>query len=58
MDIKKSKLILVAILLLALGVRLIGIDYGLPLALVHDEPPFIFGALKMLELKTLIPALN
>src|SRR3989344_1394110 len=58
MDIKKSKIILFAILAAALGVRLIGLDYGLPLTLIHDEPPFIFCALKMLELKTLVQALH
>src|SRR3989344_6241721 len=53
-----TKKILILILFAALAVRLIGIDYGLPLTLIHDEPPFVFGALKMLELKTLIPSLH
>ncbi|PIR45652.1 MAG: hypothetical protein COV09_00210 [Candidatus Vogelbacteria bacterium CG10_big_fil_rev_8_21_14_0_10_50_13] len=38
--------------------RLAGLFYGLPLLLVADEPSAIFGALKMLELKTVIPALH
>lgn len=47
-------------LIVAIGAlaRLIGIAYGLPLWVVADEPSFIFGALKMLELKTLVPALH
>lgn len=47
-----------AVLILGLLVRLAGIRYGLPLMLVADEPGHIFAALKMLELKTLIPALH
>ncbi len=54
----KPKNILFLILGAAFLVRILGINYGLPLWLVDDEPPFVFGALKMLELKTLIPALH
>lgn len=46
------------ILLGALVLRLWGISYGLPLFLVNDETPHVYGALKMIELKTLIPALH
>lgn len=46
------------ILLGALLLRLWGISYGLPLFLVNDETPHVYGALKMIELKTLIPALH
>jgi hypothetical protein len=53
-----SKKIIFLIIGVAFLVRILGINYGLPLWLVADEPPFIFGALKMLELKTLIPALH
>lgn len=53
----KNKPLLV-ILALAAMLRLVGIGYGLPLWLVGDEPAFVFGALKMMELKTLIPALH
>ncbi|MDP3727101.1 MAG: hypothetical protein Q8R35_00500 [bacterium] len=42
----------------ALLLRLWGITYGLPLFLVNDETPHVYGALKMIELKTLIPALH
>lgn len=44
------------ILLAALALRLFGIGYGFPLFLVNDEPALVLGALKMLELKTLVPA--
>jgi hypothetical protein len=53
-----SKKIIFLIIGAAFLVRILGINYGLPLWLVADEPPFIFGALKMIELKTLIPALH
>ncbi len=46
------------ILFLALMLRLWGITYGFPLFLVNDEPALVLGALKMMELKTLIPALH
>lgn len=46
------------ILLGALLLRLWGVSYGLPLFLVNDETPHVYGALKMIELKTLIPALH
>lgn len=50
--------ILALILLVALLLRLVGISYGLPLWLVGDEPALIFGSLKMLELKTILPVLH
>lgn len=46
---------IVWILVLALFLRLWGIAYGLPLLLVNDETPLVYGALKMIELKTLLP---
>ncbi|HVU79928.1 MAG TPA: hypothetical protein VHD37_01030, partial [Candidatus Paceibacterota bacterium] len=50
---------IVLVLLLALALRLPGVFYGLPLtSLVGDEPSMILGALKMLELHTLVPALH
>jgi hypothetical protein len=45
-------------MLLAFLLRVVGIGYGLPLTVVADETPFTFAALKMLQLKTLIPALH
>lgn len=48
-----------AILLLTLALRLPGIFYGLPLtSSVTDEPSLILGALQMLQLHTLIPAMH
>ncbi|HEY9582919.1 MAG TPA: glycosyltransferase family 39 protein [Candidatus Paceibacterota bacterium] len=54
----KSSKIILAIAIFAFLVRIVGIDYGLPLMLIHDEPPAVFGALKMIELKTLLPVLH
>lgn len=51
-------ILLALILAAAFLLRAIGIDYGLPLFIVADEPPSISGALKMMELKTLIPAFH
>jgi hypothetical protein len=50
--------ILLLILLLAFSLRILGIGYGLPLMVVGDEPPFVLAALKMIELRTVIPAMN
>ena len=47
---------IVWVLLGAFVLRLFGIPYGFPLFLVNDEPAFVLGALKMMELKTLVPA--
>lgn len=44
------------ILIFAFVLRLWGITYGFPLFLVNDEPALVLGALKMIELQTLIPA--
>ena len=54
----KKNIPIIIILLIALLVRLPGINYGLPLWLVGDEVSHIFGALKMVELKTLLPVLH
>lgn len=48
----------IVILVFAAAVRFVGLDYGLPLWLVGDEVSHIFGALKMMELKTLLPVLH
>lgn len=45
------------LLALAFFLRIAGILYGLPLMVVGDEPPFVLGALQMLQLHTVIPAL-
>ena len=52
----KTKIILIIILAASFWVRIFGINYGLPLWVVPDEPGSVFGALKMIELKSLIPA--
>lgn len=48
--------ILFAILVVALGLRIWGIGYGLPVFTQGDEPSLVSGALRMLQYKTLIPA--
>lgn len=50
--------VLIAILALALVLRVWGIGYGLPLFTQGDEPSLVSGALRMLQYKTLIPALE
>lgn len=54
----KNKWPLYSILLFVFLVAVLGINYGLPLQLVDDEPPFILGALKMIQLKTVLPVLH
>jgi len=49
---------LIAVLTLAAALRLLGIDYGLPHAFRADEESIIGGAMRMMQLKTLIPALH
>src|SRR3990167_10363720 len=49
---------LIFILALAFLIRIAGVSYGLPLWLIGDEPPFVAAALKMLELKTVLPVLH
>ncbi|MEK7090166.1 MAG: glycosyltransferase family 39 protein, partial [Patescibacteria group bacterium] len=44
------------ILAFALFLRLWGVEYGFPNFLISDERALVFGALKMIELKTLVPA--
>lgn len=46
------------VLVVGFLLRLWGVDYGLPFPLVSDEEVLIGGALKMLELRSLIPALH
>ncbi len=54
----KNKLPLYIILLFSFLVAVFGVRYGLPLSLIDDEPPFILAALKMIQLKTLLPVLH
>lgn len=53
-----STIILVLILVGAAVSRIIGIDHGLPFPLRSNEENLIAGVLKMMELRTLIPALH
>lgn len=50
--------ILILVLLHALALKLTGLSYGLPHAFRADEESILGGALRMLELKTVIPALH
>ncbi len=50
--------LLLAILVLAFLLRIVGINYGLPLTLVDDEPPFILASLQMLDARTVLPFLH
>ncbi len=50
--------VVILIVALAFLLRIFGIDYGLPMFLVGDEVSITAGALKMLELRTLIPTLH
>ncbi|MBT7557573.1 phospholipid carrier-dependent glycosyltransferase [Candidatus Woesearchaeota archaeon] len=52
------KYILLGVITFAFVIRFVGIKYGLPLWLIGDEPPFTLAALKMLELKSVLPGLN
>lgn len=54
----KEKVILIFILVLAFSLRVWGIGYGLPNFFVGDEQSIVGGALRMAELKTLIPAFH
>lgn len=53
-----SSFILWILLAAALLLRLAGLDYGLPFFLVSDEEVIVGGALKMAQLRTLIPSLH
>ncbi len=52
---RKQKYIFGGMLVFAALVLVTGLRYGLPLWLVDDEPPFILAALKMIQLKTVLP---
>lgn len=54
----KNKYLIILILILAFVLRIDGINYGLPHFLIGDEQSMVAGALRMAELKTLIPALH
>jgi hypothetical protein len=46
------------ILIFAFVIQIAMINYGLPLWLYNDEPPFVLTSLKMMQLKTLLPVLH
>ena len=50
--------LIVIVLVIAFLIRLPGIFYGLPYHLLADEEANIYGALKMIELKTFLPVLH
>ncbi|HWB33896.1 MAG TPA: glycosyltransferase family 39 protein [Candidatus Paceibacterota bacterium] len=54
----ESGAIIWLIVAFAFLVRIAGVHYGLPQTLVDDEPPFVLGALQMLQTHTIIPALH
>jgi 4-amino-4-deoxy-L-arabinose transferase-like glycosyltransferase len=55
--VQENKL-LTTILFFAFLLRIWGVDYGLPYFFVGDEQPLVAGALKMAQLKTLLPVLH
>lgn len=54
----KPKFILYFSFAFAIAVIFSGVHFGLPLWLVDDEPPYILAALKMIQLKTVLPVLH
>ena len=54
----QAVVVLVAILVVATALRLVGIDYGLPHPLVSDEEILIGGALRMAQTASFIPTLD
>ncbi len=54
----KTSCWLLAVLALGGALRLVGIAYGLPFPLVSDEEVLIGGAMRMMELRTLLPVLH
>lgn len=55
---KYHKILLISLFIFAFLIRLAGVSYGLPLWVINDEPSTILGSLKMMELKSIIPALH
>lgn len=49
---------LFCVLVFATAVRVVGLDYGLPFPLRSDEESILGGALRMLELRSVIPAFH
>ncbi len=58
MRIMRQKFLLYFSFVFAAAVIFSGVHFGLPLWLVDDEPPYILAALKMIQVKTLLPVLH
>mgnify|MGYP001602248272 FL=1 len=54
----KNNWLILLIIVVAFILRLWALNYGLPNFFIGDEQSIAYGAYKMVELKTLIPALN
>lgn len=55
---KYYKILLISLFIFAFIIRCLGISYGLPLWIINDEPSTILGSLKMMELRSVIPAFH
>lgn len=53
-----TKALVIAMLAVGFLLRFWGVNYGLPFPLVSDEEVLLGGALKMLEIRSLVPALH
>lgn len=53
---KAATISFLVLMLLAFALRIAHVTYGLPLWLINDEASMVLGALKMMELKSAIPA--
>lgn len=58
MNLRRAGTLVAIVVALSFLVRITGITYGLPLDLVPDELSMIAGALQMLSVKSLVPALH
>lgn len=54
----RKEWLLWTIVALAFALRVVGVGYGLPLAVVYDEAPYTLGALLMIKLHTVLPSLH
>lgn len=54
----KQNIPILVILFFSFLIRIIGIKFGLPLWVVPDEPAIVYAPLKMIELKSVMPALH
>ncbi len=54
----KRHALLIAVMFLAVAIRLPAVSYGLPYHLLADEETSVYGALKMIDLRTVLPVLH